>query len=59
MHTQFENVLMYTITDITTWGADVPLMVELVRIRAYLYIFKRISFHGGNCSFSTGTMDLL
>ena len=38
------NVLMYAITDITTWGADMPFMVGHVRTRAYLYIFKLICF---------------
>ena len=35
-------VLTYAITDITTWGADMPLKVGHVRTRAYLYIFKLI-----------------
>ena len=42
MHTQIDNVLTYAITDITTWGADMPLMVGHVRTKAYLYIFKLI-----------------
>ena len=58
MHS-LKNVLTYAITDITTWGADMPLMVGHVRTRAYLYIFKLTVFHGGNCSFFTVTMDLL
>ena len=36
-----------------------PLMVGHVCTRAYLYIFKLICFHGGNCSLFTGTMYLL
>ena len=36
-----------------------PLMVGHVCTRAYLYFFKLICFHGGNCSLFTGTMYLL
>ena len=49
MH-RLTNVLMYAITDITTWGADLPLMVGHVRTRAYPYIFKLI------CFFMVGTV---
>ena len=52
-------MLTYAIRDITTCGADVPLMVGHVRTGAYLYIYKLIVFHGGNCSFFTGTINLL
>ena len=44
MHRLTNNVIMYAITDITTWGADMPLMVRHVRTRAYPYIFKLICF---------------
>ena len=43
MH-RLTNVFMYAITDITTWVADMPLMVGHVRTRAYPYIFKLICF---------------
>ena len=45
MHAHIDKcAYMYAITDITTWGADMPLMVGNVRTRAYPYIFKLICF---------------
>ena len=59
MH-RLTNVLMYAITDITTWGADMPLMVGHMSAQGHTLTFSNLSvFHGGNCSFFTGIMNIL
>ena len=51
MHTcssKLNNVLTYAITDITTWGADMPHKVGHVRTRAYVTFSNLSVLHGGN-----------
>ena len=54
------NVLMYAITDIRTWGADICPSWWGMSAQGHTLTFSNLSvFDGGNCSFFTGIMNLL